>query len=134
MALFPISGDVAQFNLGAPASSDQFSNGIRLKADNTAAYSTLSAGQQSQNGFLLDANGAIVCVDATAGLPASVTWRNGLPFDSTGALCVSSGAIFSYSNGIPLAANGAVSAAGVGYPLLIDTFPILVDSNQIIFS
>lgn len=134
MALFPISSGVVQLSTASPVTADPFRNGIRLKSDNTVAYAATSGGLQTQNGFLLDVNGAVVCIDATSGLPADVVWRNGFPFDANGALCVSSDAAATYSNGIPFSENGAVSSSGVGALLLVDGFPILVDSNPILFS
>ncbi len=116
MALFPISSDLVQFSSDTPVSADQFSNGIRLKADGTVAYVATTGGAQTQNGFLLDANGAIVCVDATSGLPADVIWKNGLPFDSSGALCVSTNAASYYGNGIPYDSNGAIASTGAALP------------------
>lgn len=134
MAIFPISNGIVQLSTSTPVSTDPFKNGIRVKTDASAAYIATSSGLQSQNGFLLDVNGAVICVDASAGLPAGVVWRNGLPFDSSGALCISAGAASTYSNGIPLAPNGSVSTSGIGAQLLIDTYPILVSGNPILFS
>ncbi len=116
MALFPISSDKVQFDTGTPAASDQFSNGVRLKSDNTAVYGVTSGGQQYQNGLLLDANGAIIYVDASAGLPANTQYTNGLPFNSSGALCVSTNAVDEWINGIPFDSNGAVCAVIPGDP------------------
>jgi hypothetical protein len=108
--LFPIANDAIQLTSAAPVSADQFSNGIRLKADASAAYGATSGGTQVQNGLLLDANGAVIYVDATAGLPANTQYVNGLPISSAGALCVSTGPVDEWQNGMPLAANGAISA------------------------
>lgn len=110
MAIFPISSGVVQLSTDAPVTADPFRNGIRLKSDNTVAYAATSGGLQSQNGFLLDVNGAVVCVDATAGLPPDVKWSNGLPFNSQGALCISSNLATNYVNGLPVTSSGALSA------------------------
>jgi hypothetical protein len=63
----------------------------------------------------LSNDGQVICVDATAGLPTGTQYCNGLPL-SGGALCISTGAAVSYSNGLPFAANGAV-AVQVSYIL-----------------
>jgi hypothetical protein len=63
----------------------------------------------------LSNDGQVICVDATAGLPTGTQYCNGLPL-SNGALCISTGAAVSYSNGLPFAANGAV-AVQVSYIL-----------------
>lgn len=136
MALFPISGDAIQLDSGSPSAGDPFRNGIRIATDNSAAYGAYTGGEQTQNGFLLTDDGAVVCVDASGGLPSDVIWRNGLPFNPGGALCVSSNTAVRYSNGIPFDSNGAVVTNGLvsGSPIVIDGFPILVDSQQIVFS
>lgn len=136
MALFPVLNDAVQISTGTPVSADQFSNGVRLMADGSSVYCATSGGAQAQNGFLLDTNGAVICVDATSGLPAGVVWINGMPFDPDGALCVSTNASVSYSNGLPFDINGAVASTGVipSGALLIDGFQILVDGDPIIYS
>lgn len=113
MALFPISSNAVQLNTTTPTAADQFSNGIRLKADNSAVFAALSGGGQYQNGFLLDANGAVICVDATSSLPAGTQYTNGLPISPAGALCVSTGPVDEWIGGLPFAANGALAAAGL---------------------
>lgn len=108
MALFPVSSSSVQIQTSTPASSDQFSNGVRLKSDASAVFVASSGGQQVSNGLLLDANGAIVCVGATSGLPAGTQYVNGLPISSAGALCVSTNAVDEWINGLPFDANGAL--------------------------
>lgn len=89
--------------------SDVFTNGVLVdNATGLLNRATTGAGNQWSNGLFRNDAGQIKYVDATSGLPTPVYWSNGLPFDSNGALCVSSGSVASYSNGIPLAANGAV--------------------------
>jgi len=114
MALFPVSSNVVQIQTATPTSSDQFSNGVRLKSDASAVFVATSGGGQISNGMLLDANGAVICVDATSGLPAGVQYVNGLPINSDGALCVSSNAVDEWINGLPFDANGALATSGLG--------------------
>jgi hypothetical protein len=112
--LFPIANDAIQIDAGTPAAEDQFSNGIRLKADASSAYGATSGDAQVQNGILLNADGAVIYVDATSGLPANTQYVNGLPIAPTGALCISTDAVDEWQNGIPFAANGSVAAVIIG--------------------
>lgn len=94
----------------AVSATDAYRNGLRVNADETQVRAATSGGDEVSNGLLLTANGQVVYVDATAGLPANTQFVNGLPISSAGALCVSSDDAATYSNGTPLAANGAVAA------------------------
>lgn len=116
MALFPISVDKVQLSTDAPVSTDAFANGILRDAANTVARAATAGGAQFSNGLLRTALGQVVYADATAGLPTGTQFVNGLPLSPLGALCISSDAAVSYSNGIPFAANGAVAAAGLIEP------------------
>lgn len=108
--IFPVSGGAIQLTTAVPTSVDQFSNGIRVKSDGSKAFASLSGGDKAQNGFLLDANGAIIYVDATAGIPANTQVTNGYPISPDGAICISTGSVDEWQNGIPFATNGAVCA------------------------
>lgn len=107
---FPIANDRLAINTGTPIANDPYSNGVRLVANVSAVYSTTTAtGGVAVNGLLLNANGSLVTVDATAGLPAGTTWCNGLPVAPNGAVCTSTDAPQAWANGLPFVANGAVS-------------------------
>lgn len=113
MSVFVITSNDVLLGTAAPGVNDPFVNGIL--ADNAVGNltrATTGAGAQWSNGLFRNDAGQIRYVDATAGLPAGTQWCNGLPFDSSGALCISTNAEATYSNGVPFAANGAV-AAGV---------------------
>lgn len=111
MSLFPISADKIQLSSVAPVGTDNYVCGILTDATNAVARAALVGGAQYSNGMLRTALGQIVYVDATAGLPAGVQFVNGIPFASAGEMCISTGAMATYSNGLPMAANGAVCAA-----------------------
>jgi hypothetical protein len=109
---FRFNGDKVAISTLTPGSTDQYSNGIRLKSDDTAVYTTTTTtGALANDGLLIGPNGEIVTVDATAGLPANTQWTNGLPVASNGALCTSTGTTAYWANGVPFAANGAVTVA-----------------------
>lgn len=107
--LFPISGDKIQLTTAVVAGTDTVSNGILINAAGTMARAATSGGAQTNNGLLMSNTVQVIYVDATAGLPANTQYCNGFPLNSTGALCISTGAMATYSSGIPLAANGAVA-------------------------
>ena len=107
--LFPISGDKIQLTSAAVDAADAVNNGIRINSLGTLARAATSGGAQTSNGLLMSNTGQVVYVDATAGLPANTQHCNGLPLDSTGALCTSTGSMTTYSNGIPFVSNGAVA-------------------------
>lgn len=107
---FPIKSDRFAVNTGTPTAVDQYNNGVRLASDASSTFATTSpTGSTAGNGLLLNADGALVTVDATSGLPDGTTWCNGLPVAPNGAVCTSNDAPQAWSNGIPFAANGAVS-------------------------
>lgn len=113
MPILPVSNNAAQITTAAPQAKDQFSNGIRLLADGTTFFGAVTGGQQVQNGLLLTSTGAIVYVDATAGLPDGTLYVNGLPISPAGALCVSTGGVDEWVNGLPMASNGALCVEGI---------------------
>ena len=108
--LLPISGDKVQVTTAAVDAGDAFSNGVRINSLGTLARASTSGGAQFNNGLLMSNTGQLIYVDATAGLPANTQYCNGLPLNSSGALCISTDAMATYSNGWPMVANGAVSA------------------------
>ncbi len=103
-----IAGQVALSTQGA-VSTDTFCNGILTSIGNFARAST-TAPNKFTNGMGMATDGILSYVDATAGLPAGYTFSSGLPRDLNGALCVSTAVASTYSNGVPFAANSAVSA------------------------
>jgi hypothetical protein len=115
MSLFPIASDKVQLTTVAIDAGDNYVQGLRINSLNTLCRAATTGGAQYSNGLLLSNDGQVICVDATAGLPTGTQYCNGLPL-SNGALCISTGAAVSYSNGLPFAANGAV-AVQVSYIL-----------------
>lgn len=110
MPVLRITADKALIGTAAPGVNDPFCNGVLVdNATGTYNRGSTGAGNQWGNGVFRNNAGQIKYVDATAGLPNPVFWSNGLPFDSNGALCVSTAAASTYSNGVPFAANGAVA-------------------------
>lgn len=109
MALFPIASDAVQLGTAAVAVTDTYRNGVLINAGDTLCRAATVGGDEYNNGLLMTASGQVVYVDATASLPADTQYTNGLPL-SGGALCISTNPAVSYSNGIPMAANGAVAA------------------------
>lgn len=110
MAVFTVTADQVLLSTDAIEATDTFSNGVLLSAATGAVQAVNGAGDEYANGLLMTDAGRVVFVDATAALPINTVWSNGLP-RSDGAICVSSGAVAYWSNGIPFAANGAVSAS-----------------------
>ena len=109
MSLFPIASDKIQLSSAAVGASDAYQNGVRVTAGTPLARAATSGGAQYCNGLLMSNTGQVVYVDATAGLPTNTQYCNGIPLNSAGALCISTNDMASYSNGLPMAANGAVS-------------------------
>lgn len=105
---FPVIAGAVPLGTAAVDSTDAFRGGIRLNAGETLVRAIASGGDEYANGLLMTDSGQLRYVDATAGLPAGTVWGNGLP-RSAGALCVSTDAVSTYSNGIPFVANGAVA-------------------------
>ena len=109
MAVLTVTSDVVLLGTAAPAATDTFVNGILTSATGGLNRAIASGGDEYSQGLLMTDAGQVRYVDATAGLPGDTTWSNGLPL-SAGALCISTNAVSTYSNGIPFAANGAVCA------------------------
>lgn len=106
MSIFTVSAtEVVQLGTGIQP-TDTFQNGVLLSGDLNRAIAT--GGDEYANGLLMTDAGQVRYFDATAGLPVNVVWSNGLPRANDGALCVSTGALATYSNGTPMVANGAV--------------------------
>lgn len=110
MAVLTVTADQVRLGTAAVAATDAFKNGVLTSDNNQLNRAIATGGDEFSNGLLMTDAGQVRYVDATAGLPADTTWTNGLP-QSGGALCISTGAVATYSNGIPFAANGAVAAA-----------------------
>ena len=108
MSIFTVSAEVVQLGTGAIQPTDTFSNGILTSATGDLNRAIATGGDEYANGLLMTDAGQIRYFDATAGLPVDVVWSNGLPRANDGALCVSTGALATYSNGTPMVANGAV--------------------------
>ena len=109
MSIFTVSAtELVQLGTGAIQPTDTFQNGILTSATGDLNRAIATGGDEYANGLLMTDAGQIRYFDATAGLPADVVWSNGLPRANDGALCVSTGALATYSNGTPMVANGAV--------------------------
>lgn len=112
MSVLTVTSGAVLIGTGAVGPNDPFKNGVLTDAaTGELNRGVTTAGTQWSNGIFRNDSGQLQYVDATAGLPADTQWVNGLPY-SGGALCISTNAGSTYSNGIPFAANGAV-AAGV---------------------
>lgn len=109
MAVFTVTSNAVLLGTGAIQPTDTFSNGILTSATGGLNRATVAAGNEYCNGLSMTDAGQIQYVDATLGLPPDTVWTNGLP-SSGGALCISTNAAVTYSNGVPFAANGAVAA------------------------
>lgn len=109
MAVLTVTSGAVLLGIGSIAATDTFQNGVLVSASGGLNRAVPAGGDEYANGLLLTDAGQVRYVDATAGLPSDTTWSNGLP-RSGGALCISTDAVSTYSNGIPLAANGAVAA------------------------
>lgn len=92
-------------------SGSVYQNGFKMNGDSVVSSSGAHA--VFNQGLSFDSADGLRIVDATAGLPAGYTWEDGLPVNSTGALCVSTGAVVTYSDGLPLDANGALCYTAV---------------------
>ena len=108
MSALTVTSNAVLLGTAAVAATDTYKNGVLTSASGGLNRAISSGGDEYSNGLLLTDSGQLRYVDATAGLPAGTVWSNGLP-RSGGALCVSTDAMATYSNGIPFAANGAVA-------------------------
>jgi hypothetical protein len=109
MSILTVTSGAVLLGTGAIQPTDTFQNGILTSATGGLNRAIASGGDEYSNGLLMTDAGQVRYVDATAGLPGDTVWGNGLP-RSGGALCISTNAVSTYSNGIPFAANGAVAA------------------------
>ena len=109
MSLFPIASDKIQLTSAAVDATDAYQQGVRVSAGTPLARAATLGGAQFNSGLLMSNTGQVVYVDATAGLPANTQYCNGIPLSSTGALCISTGNMATYSNGLPFVANGALA-------------------------
>jgi hypothetical protein len=111
MAALNVQQDVVTLSISSILASDTFHNGILAQAATEFNKAVPAGGAVYNNGLLLTNAGQVRYLDTTSGgLPADTVWTNGLP-SSGGALCISTGALATYSNGIPFTASGAVRAA-----------------------
>ena len=109
MSTLTVTSGAVLLGTAAPAVTDTYQNGVLTSATGGLNRAISTGGDEYSNGLLRTDAGQLRYVDATAGLPVDTTWTNGLPL-SGGALCISTNAASTYSNGIPFAANGAVAA------------------------
>lgn len=111
MSALTVTAGAVLLGIGAVSPTDTYKNGVLTTADpaNPLNRAVPAGGTVYNQGLLMTDAGQVRYIDATAGLPVDTVWANGLP-RSAGALCVSTGAAATYSNGIPFAANGAVAA------------------------
>ena len=109
MSVLNVVGDAVLLDIGGLGATDYFFNGILTEVPSGNVHAVPAGGTVYNQGMLLTNSGQVRYVDATAGLPVDTVWSNGLP-RSGGALCISTDAVSTYSNGIPFAANGAVRA------------------------
>jgi hypothetical protein len=112
MTILTVTNGQVLLGTSAVQAADTFQNGVLASTDGVNRAVT-SGGNEYSNGLLMTDAGQVQYVDATLALPADTTWTNGLP-TSGGALCVSANAAATYSNGIPMASNGAIAASLVG--------------------
>ena len=109
MPILTVTSGAVLLGTAAVQPTDTFQNGVLTSASGGLNRAIASGGNEYSNGLLFTDAGQLRYVDATLGLPVDTVWTNGLP-QSGGALCISTNAASTYSNGIPFAANGAVSA------------------------
>jgi len=109
MSVLSVVGDAVLLDIAGLGATDTFWNGVLCESPSLNVHAVPAGGTVYNQGMLMTDAGQVRYVDATAGLPADTVWTNGLP-NSGGALCISTGAVATYSNGIPFAANGAVRA------------------------
>lgn len=111
MAIFPITASLVNLSTAAPVASDNFVGAILRDAANFAVRASLTGGAQYANGLLFTNIGQVVYNDASAGLPANTQYINGIPLAPDGSMCIALSAPATWSNGLPFAANGAISAS-----------------------
>lgn len=76
-----------------------------------ACVNTSNPTKAASNGFTFDLNGSLRVFQASGGLPVPACYCNGLPFDSSGALCTDAVNPIGYvTGGIPFTTVGAVAA------------------------
>lgn len=107
-APFPTKAGKVQLSTASVSASDVYLNRLRYLTDGSAIRAVAASPDLFSSGMPMSYTGQVCYIDATAGLPAGTVWANGMPF-SAGRLCVSTGTVASYQNGIPFAANGAVA-------------------------
>lgn len=120
MSKLPVTSGSVALNTEPIETTDTFKDGILITQD-AEVRATDSGTSVYRDGLPFTSTGQLRYVDATAGLPGDVKWVNGFPL-SGDALCVSTDSGVGYRNGIPFAANYAVSAifsaAGAAIPVL----------------
>jgi len=112
MSKLPVISGAVALNTGAIEATDAFKDGVLITQD--AEVRAADSGTSFyRDGLPFTSTGQLRYVDATSGLPGDVKWENGFPL-SGDALCVSTDSGVGYRNGIPFAANYAVSATYSG--------------------
>ena len=109
MSLLPLtSGRVQMTNTN---SGSVYQNGFKMNG--ASVVSSAGAHSAFNQGLSFDSSDGLRILDSTAGLPAGVTWQNGLPLSSSGQLCVSTNAVSTFTDGLPLDSSGAVCYTAV---------------------
>lgn len=111
MALFPITAGLVNLATGAPVATDNYVGAILINATNFSVRAALAGGTEYANGLLFTDIGQLLFNDATAGLPANTQYINGIPLAPDGSMCIAQAAAVTWANGLPYAANGAISAS-----------------------
>lgn len=110
MSIFNVVNDaVVMDTSGVLPPIDIYQNGLRVDGVTGNVHVVPSGGQVFNQGLLMTHEGQFQYVDSTAGLPANVAWTNGIPHSSR-AICISTGPLATYSNGVPFTQNGAIRA------------------------
>jgi hypothetical protein len=109
MSLFPVQSGSCSFVALPSLPQDPYRNGVRLFATgNATRATTVGPYTVGVSGLLFDAEGKVLVVDSTAGLPPGTAYNNGLPISPAGELCVADDATVSYNHGMPYTANGSI--------------------------
>lgn len=110
MSIFNVVNDaVVMDTSGVLPPIDVYQNGLRVDGVTGNVHAVPGGGVVFNQGLLMTNEGQFQYLDATAGLPPTTVWTNGIPHSGR-SICVSTGALASYSNGVPFTQNGAIRA------------------------